>query len=110
MSKARAYSHYCVEANALLGRQIKLARKQRKWSEYELAERANLSRATLQKIEKGDMSCSIGLVFEVANLVGIKLFESDNMPLVKHIESVDDKIALLPKYIRQSNQALDDDF
>jgi len=110
MAKARVYSHYCVEASILLGKQIKLARKQRKWSEHGLAERADISRATLQKIERGELSCAIGLVFEVANLVDIKLFDSDHMPLRKHIEGVDDKIALLPKYVRKSSQVLDDNF
>ena len=110
MVKTRTYSDYCVEATALLGKQIKLGRKQRKWTEHDLASRANISRATLQKIEKGDLSCAIGLVFEVANLVGIKLFDSEHMPLRKHIERVDDKIALLPKYVRQGSQVVDDDF
>jgi len=110
MPKKRIYSAYGLEAGELLGKQIKLARKQRQWTETELANRAGLSRATLQKIEKGDLSCAIGLVFEVAHLVGIKLFESEHLPLNKHIESVDDKIALLPKYVRHSSQVVDDDF
>jgi transcriptional regulator with XRE-family HTH domain len=110
VAKKRVYSPYCIEAIVLLSKQIKLARKQRKWSEHELAERANISRATLQKIEKGELSCAIGLVFEVANLVGIKLFDSDYMSLRKHIEGIDDKIALLPKYVRENSQILDDDF
>ncbi len=110
MAKTRIYSDYCVEAIVLLGKQIKLARKQRKWTEYNLAERANISRATLQKMEKGDLSCAIGLVFEVANLVGIKLFESDHMPLRKQIDDVDHRIAVLPKYVRKNSRVLDDDF
>ena len=78
-----------------MAEQIKLGRKQRQWTEKNLAERAGISRATLQKIEKGDMSCAVGSVFEVAALVGVVLFESDNMPLSKHIEHERNKVCLL---------------
>ena len=110
MAKQRTYSQHALEAAVLMGVQIKLGRKQRRWSEKNLAERAGISRATLQKIEKGDTSCAVGLVFEVATLVGVKLFESDNMPLSKHIEHTRDKIALLPQRIQTSKKAVRDDF
>jgi len=110
MPKARAYSRYNTEALSLLGKQIKLGRKQRKWTEIELAERAGISRATLQKIEKGDATCAIGLVFEVAILVGLKLFEADKFPLDKQVSNADEKIALLPKAIHKKHKVVDDDF
>jgi transcriptional regulator with XRE-family HTH domain len=110
MAKQRTYSQYALEAAVLLGAHIKLGRKQRRWSEKNLAERAGISRATLQKIEKGDMSCAVGLVFEVATLVGVNLFESDSMPLSKHIEHTRDKIALLPQRIQIKKKAVRDDF
>lgn len=72
---------HAKEAAVLLGEQIKLGRKQKRWTENELTERAGISRATLQKIAKGDMSCAIGLVFEVATLVNIPLSEQDLYPL-----------------------------
>ncbi len=74
MIKARTYSRITVEAAHLLGKQIRLGRKQRKWTETELAERAGIARATVQKIEKGDLTCSLGLFFEAAILVGVNLF------------------------------------
>lgn len=110
MMKQRTYSQYAQEAAVLMGEQIKLGRKQRQWSEKELADRSGISRATLQKIEKGEMSCAIGLVFEVASLVDVKLFEPDSTPLSKHIEHTRDKIALLPKRIRITKKAVYDDF
>jgi DNA-binding XRE family transcriptional regulator len=70
MAKQRTYSKYAQEAALLLGKQIKPARKQRKWSEQNLADRAGISRVTLQKMENGEMTCAIGLVFEAAALVG----------------------------------------
>lgn len=110
MIKQRTYSTYAKEAALLLGKQIKHARKQRKWSEKNLAERADISRTTLQKIERGEMTCAIGLVFEAAVLVGLDLFERDRLPLSIHIENTDHKIALMPKRIRPAAKAVDDDF
>jgi transcriptional regulator with XRE-family HTH domain len=61
IAKDRAYSRYTREAAALLAKQVQLGRKRRKWTERELADRAGISRATLQKIEKGDLSVAIGI-------------------------------------------------
>jgi transcriptional regulator with XRE-family HTH domain len=61
MAKDRAYSRYTREAAALLAKQVQLGRKRRKWTEREFADRAGISRATLQKIEKGDLSVAIGI-------------------------------------------------
>jgi len=106
----RTYSKYAQAAVFLLGRQIKLGRKKRKWSEANLAERAGVSRATLQRIEAGEMSSSIGLVFEVASLVGIPLFEQDFERLADNTALTVAKIALLPKRIKEKTKVADDDF
>ena len=110
MAKKRTYSQYAQETAVLMGEQIKLGRKQHRWSEKNLADRAGIARATLQKIENGEMSCAIGLVFEVATLVGVKLFEPDSLPLSKHIEHTRDKIALLPQRIKATKKIVRDDF
>ncbi|MCK5097535.1 MAG: helix-turn-helix transcriptional regulator [Desulfobacteraceae bacterium] len=110
MVKQRTYSKYAQEAAQLLGKQIKLGRKQKKWSEQNLADRAGISRATLQKIERGEMTCAIGLVFEAATLVGLNLFEQDRLPLSISIENANNKIALLPRRIKPETKAVDDDF
>lgn len=108
--KQRTSSKYTKEAVLLLGQQIKLGRKKRKWSEQNLADRAGISRATLQKIEAGEMSPSIGLVFEVAALVGVTLFEQDHKGLATMTDLTQSKIALLPKRVRNKRNAVDDDF
>ena len=110
MAKQRIYSEYAQDAAILLGKLIKLGRKERRWSEQNLADRAGITRATLQKIEKGEMSCAVGSVFELATLVGVRLFEQDGLPLAKHIEHTNDKLALLPKRIVTHNKAVRDDF
>jgi DNA-binding XRE family transcriptional regulator len=79
-------------------------------TENELAGRAGISRATLQKIERGDLKCEIGLVFEVATLVGVKLFEAeDSSAVALHLGRINDKLALLPQSVRTSVK-VDDDF
>ena len=108
--KDRTYSRYTREAVVLLGKQVRLGRKQRKWTEHELAERAGIARATLQKIEKGDVSVASGLVFEVAALVGVKLFDQEASTLVSHIARTDDKLAVLPGSVRKPGKTVDDDF
>jgi transcriptional regulator with XRE-family HTH domain len=110
MMKQRVYSKYAKEAAFLLGQHIKLGRKERQWSEQNLAARAGISRATLQKIEAGEMSPSIGLVFEVAALVGVPLFAQESRALATSIELTQSKIALLPKRIKNKTKVVDDDF
>ncbi len=109
--KERIYSQRTKDAAILLGKHIHLARKERGRTEMDLAERAGISRTTLQKIEKGDPKCEIGLCFEVATLVGVPLFEIDSsLSFSTNIERASDKIALLPKSIRKKKKVADDAF
>ena len=109
--KARNYSRYTKEAVILLGKQVQLGRKERGLTEKDLAERAGISRTTLQKIEKGDLKCELGLALEVAVLVGVKLFEAENLASFSAgIDRVSDKIALFPKSIRKKQKGVDDAF
>lgn len=110
MTKGRTYSRYTLEASALLGKQIRLGRKRRNWSETELAERAGIVRATVQKIEKGDPSCAVGLVFETAALVGVRLFDPEADSLSGLLARADDTLSLLPKAARMKKGDVDDDF
>jgi transcriptional regulator with XRE-family HTH domain len=54
-----------------LGLNIKDARKARKWSQQELAERALMSRLTYAQIEKGAPQVQIGLYLRVLELLGL---------------------------------------
>lgn len=110
MAKQRTYSRYAQEAILLMGEQIKLGRKQRRWTEQDLAARAGISRGTLQKIEKGDPGCALGLVFEAAVLVGMELFEQEGPPLSRLAERTRAHLTLLPRRIRPATRAVDDDF
>ncbi len=106
----RTYSRITRHAATLLGKQIKIARKERKMTTQELADRTGISRGLLQRIEKGHLKCQIGVVFEAATLVGIKLCDADATSLHTRIRQADDKIALLPKHIHAGRKVVDDDF
>lgn len=110
VSAPRIYSRFTLQALILLGSQVKLARKSRRMSETELAERAGIARSTLQKIEKGDPRVDIGLVFEAATLSGVGLFDPDATTLAPQINRLEDKLALLPKAIRAPRRPVNDDF
>ena len=109
-STPRTYSRLTEEALALLGKQVKLARKERRMSEHDLAARVGIARSTLQRIEKGDASVEIGLVLEAAALTGVDLFVPDATTLAPQISRIDDKLALMPGSIRKSRRQVDDDF
>lgn len=67
-----------------MGENIHLARRRRKISVQQVADRAGLSRATLWQIEKGSASVSIGNYFMVLFVLGLekdflKLAEDDKL-------------------------------
>ncbi|MDG1416529.1 MAG: helix-turn-helix transcriptional regulator [Maricaulis sp.] len=106
----RSYSKLTKQALILMGQQIKLARKKRKMSEHDLAERAGIARSTLQKIEMGAPQIDIGFVFEAAILTGVPLFEPETTSLAPQIERIKDRLALMPTYIRKPKREVKDDF
>lgn len=108
--ETRTYSRYTHEAIQLLAGQIKAARLERGITTKSLAERAGISRDLLYRIEQADTACGIGVVFEVATLLGLKLFQSDYDALVVQNKIVEDKLALLPSRARSTKIEVDDDF
>ncbi len=55
-----------------LGENIKLARKRRKLTTIQVAERADIVRTTLYHIEKGNPSVAIGAYFNVLRVLGLQ--------------------------------------
>ncbi len=55
-----------------MGENIKLARKRRKLTTTQVAERANISRSALYRLEKGNPSVSIGALFNVMRVLGLQ--------------------------------------
>lgn len=109
-SPNKTYSRYAREATELLGLMVHNARIERRLTVTELAERAGISRGLVQRIERGDMGCSIGAVFEVAAIVGVQLFEAEPTALTRHLSMARDRLTLLPKKVRGGRAEVKDDF
>ena len=106
----RTYSRYAREGLSLLGKMVRLGRMQRRLTAQELADRIGISRSTLQRIEKGDPKVEIGLMFEAATIVGIRLFDADERGMAALSDRTSDRIALLPKHVYKSGHRVHDDF
>ena len=109
-TKKRAYARYTLESIALLGKMIRHGRKQRQMTEHELADRLGIARSTLQRVERGHPKVEIGIMFEAAALVGIKLFDSDEKGVTTLSARLDDRIAVLPKHIYKTGKKVKDEF
>lgn len=57
---------------AQMGENIKLARKRRKLTAVQVAERADIARSTLSLIEKGEPSVAMGAYFNVLRVLGLQ--------------------------------------
>ena len=57
---------------SVVGENIKLARKRRKLTTIQVAERAGINRTTLYQIEKGIPSVSMGAYFNVMRVLGLQ--------------------------------------
>lgn len=112
MSKpiARPCSQYSLDALQLLGQLVREGRLAKGLTTTDLATRAGVSRALLQRIEKGDPGCSIGAVFEAAAICDVPLFDSDDRLLAVRLARHSEKMALLPKSVRTGKREVNDDF
>lgn len=109
--ETRTYSRYTIEALTLMGNMIKAARKERKLTMKDLSERTNVSVGAIRRIEKGEPGCQLGAAFEVAAIVGIKLFDDGNSSISANNQRIEDKLALLPSSIRKKQaKEIDDEF
>jgi transcriptional regulator with XRE-family HTH domain len=107
---SRPYSQYSLNALQLLGQLVREARLRNALTTTDLAARAGISRALLQRIEQGDPGCSIGAVFEVAAICGVPLFDQEQRQLAGHLAAQREKMTLLPKAVRHAIGKVNDDF
>jgi transcriptional regulator with XRE-family HTH domain len=98
--RAHAYSAQTLDTVRLLGQEVARARRARRWKAEELAARAGISRSTLHAVEHGSPTVAIGVVFEVAALVGINLLGASPRELPDLLESSRNRLALLPASVR----------
>ena len=106
--RTHPYSRTTREALRLLGGRVAVARRERRMTINELAERASVAPNTIRKVEHGDPTVSLGVAFEIASLVGVPLF--DESPARRRLERrlVDERLAVLPERVRPLE--IDDDF
>ena len=89
---------------------IRNARIERDITVADVAERAGISRGLVHRIERGEMGSSIGASFEVAVIVGLRLFEAEPTTLTRYLSMERDKLALLPQSVRTGTTKVKDDF
>lgn len=109
MAKRIPYSPQARDAARLLGERVQLARRERRWTLRELAERVGVSVPTMRKIERGDPGVGLGIAFEAAALTGVPLFHPDRSRLALEAARVEDRLAVLPRVVRKPTE-VDDDF
>lgn len=110
-ANVRTYSRYSREAVTMLGNLIRIHRIERKLSVQALAERVGISRDMMQRIEKGDPRCGIGLVMEAAAVVGVALFDTDHSNRLAMLGREQEyKLRLLPKAVHNARAVIKDDF
>ncbi|GAA0340987.1 helix-turn-helix domain-containing protein [Morganella psychrotolerans] len=109
-SFTRTYSRYSSDATRLLGLMLRTARIEHKLTVEELAERAGVSRGLVYRAEQGDMGCAIGVVFELAAIVGISLFTPDHLSMTLHTANAEKTLSLLPRAVRHPKKIINDDF
>ncbi len=106
----RSYCRHAREAAELLGLMIHNARIEGNSTVADVAERAGISRGLVHRIEKGEMGSSIGAAFEVAAIVGLRLFEAEPTTLTRHLSMERDRLTLLPQSVRTGRTKVKDDF
>ena len=106
----RTNARYTLEALKLLSGRIKTARITSDTTTTLLAERADISRDLLRRIENGDPSCAIGVVFEIAYLLGVPLFNNDISVIKERNTHIANQLTLLPTKVKAKKMEIDDDF
>ena len=104
----KVFSAVTLEAARLLGSRVALARRERRWTLAELAERVGASVVTVRKVERGDPTVALGTALEAAALVGVELFHADPDRRTLEAEVVRARLAVLPASVRRGE--VDDDF
>ena len=110
MRRAHTFSKQTLDAARVLGLRVAEGRRSRRWTQAELCERAGISRSTLRNAERGEPTVAVGVMFELATLVGVHLFglPPNRLPYLAARER--DRLALLPAHVYPRHRADDDEF
>lgn len=110
MRQAHTYSPQALDAARVLGLRIAEERRRRRWTQAELCERAGVSPVTLRNAERGVPTVGVGVMFELATLVGVELFGVPPGELGSVVSRERDRLALLPAHVYRRQADPDDDF
>jgi transcriptional regulator with XRE-family HTH domain len=110
LRRAHTYSPQTLDAARVLGLRIAEGRRLRRWTQAELSERAGISKATLRSAERGEPTVAVGVMFELATLVGVELFGARATDLPGLVAREADRLALLPAHVYPEQARADDDF
>jgi transcriptional regulator with XRE-family HTH domain len=108
--RSHTYSPQTLDAARVLGLRIAEGRRRRRWTQAELSERAGISKVTLRNAEHGEPTVAVGVMFELAVLVGVELY---GLPLggLRDLAARErDRLALLPAHVYPQQVNVDDDF
>ena len=108
MSRKRAvYSAATRQVCAALGTEVARVRRERRWSQAELAERIGVSLGTVRAVERGVPSVTLGVAFEAAAVLGIDLLGGSELA-AERTAANRRALALLPQRVRAKD--VHDDF
>jgi transcriptional regulator with XRE-family HTH domain len=110
MPRRRTYSPQALDAARVLGLRIAEGRRERRWTQAELAERVGASVVTVRQAERGQPTVAIGVMFELATLTGVQLFGVPPGELHGLAARERDRLALLPAHVYRRQVTIDDDF
>jgi transcriptional regulator with XRE-family HTH domain len=108
--RPHTYSPQTLDAARVLGIRIAEGRRRRRWTQVELCERAGVSKVTLRNAERGEPTVAIGVMFELATLVGVELFGVPSGDLRNLAARERSRLALLPAHVYPQQTMSDDDF
>lgn len=107
MARAAVFSVATRHLCDLLGTEIARARRERRWSQAELAERLGVSVGTVRAVETGRPSVTLGVALEAAHVLGVVLMGGSDAAAARAAENRR-VLAVLPQRVRQAS--VDDDF
>jgi len=97
-----------------LGELIACARKEKRWTQEELAQRIGINRMTVGRIEKGAPEVAIGLYLTAAWLLGLPVLTWQVMGKGRSDTVVGDLLTklnnTLPSRVRKRPKTMDNDF
>ena len=108
--RTRSFPPQTHDVAQVLGQQIAQARRLRGWTAAELAERVGVSVRTISNLEHGSPTVAMGIAFEAATILGVRLFGAEGPELTRLVRQGRETLALMPSRVYRRDEPVDDDF